>query len=182
MDFKEIEYKYWANDLSKEDLVYKINSACLSSGIDHPEEIYVVSCDDYYTRGNGSKKDFVRFRKNSGRYELTIKVKEKSNVVRKEINLNVSNNQDSSIVEFLTLAGYNKDFQIYKEAWIWGFDDCDVSYYTLSDGRSVIEIEALNYKAIDDGLDIINKWETLLGLDPSNKESRSLYEIFTGVE
>tara|TARA_B100000131_G_scaffold314652_1_gene351838 strand:- start:1336 stop:1878 length:543 start_codon:yes stop_codon:yes gene_type:complete len=179
MNFKEIEYKYWANDLTKEQLMDKIRSVCVESGIEMPEDLYVVSCDDYYTRSNGSKKDFVRFRKNTGRYELTIKVKEKSNVVRKEINLNVSNNQDSSIVEFLSLAGYKKDFQIYKEAWIWNFEDCDVSYYTLSDGRSVIEIEALDYNSVEEGVGIINRWERALSLGESDREPRSLYEIYT---
>ena len=177
MDYKEIEYKYWAKDLSKENFAKRIESVISGFGdIKIPETIYVVSCDDYYTRGSS---DFVRFRKGGGIYELTLKRKEQENVIRKEINLNVTNNEDSAIVEFLTLSGYQKAFQVYKEAWIWNFENCDASYYTLSDGRSVIELESKHYSSLKEGVAVINKWEKLLGLKNLEKESRSLYEIFT---
>ena len=184
MEYKEIEYKYWAKDLSKEDFLKRIEvlvtkRESMSAKYYVPETVYVVSCDDYYTKPNGNGNDFVRFRKGGGRYELTLKRKEKENVVRKEINLNVTDNEDSAIVEFLTLSGYQKSFQVYKEAWIWNFEDCDISYYTLSDGRNVIELEAVKYSTVKDGVKIINKWELLLGLADLNKESRSLYEIFS---
>jgi adenylate cyclase class IV len=180
MDYKEIEYKYWAFDLPKEEFLKRIeNVVSKESEWEMPEVIYVVSCDDYYTRTNGDGVDFVRFRKGGGRYELTLKRKERENVVRTEINLNVTDNEDSAIVEFLTLSGYGKAFQVYKEAWIWNFNDCDVSYYTLSDGRSVVELEAIDYSSVREGVAVINRWEKMLKLKTLEKESRSLYEIFT---
>jgi adenylate cyclase class IV len=180
MNYKEIEYKYWAKELSKEDFSKRIEAVFSKHPeAKFPEVIYVVSCDDYYIRNSKDEKDFVRFRKGGGRYELTLKRKVKKNVVRKEINLNVSNNEDSAIVEFLILSGYKKAFQVYKEAWIWCFDDCDVSYYTLSDGRSVVELEAVNYSSVKQGVETINKWEKALGLSDLTREQRSLYEIFT---
>ena len=54
-----------------------------------------------------------------------------------------------------------------------------VSYYTLSDGRSVVELEAINYNSINEGIRIINKWERELCIRDLTKEKRSLYEIFT---
>ena len=139
MDYKEIEYKYWAEELTKENFGRRIEAVVANKrGILMPEAMYVVSCDDYYNYQNSDNNDFVRFRKGGGGYELTLKRKEKENVVRTEINLDVSGNEDSAIVEFLTLSGYAKSFQVYKEAWIWHFNDCVVSYYTLSDGRSVV--------------------------------------------
>ena len=54
-----------------------------------------------------------------------------------------------------------------------------MSFYTLSDGRSVIELEAVNYHSIKEGVRIINSWEKMLNLNSLKKESRSLYEIFT---
>ncbi len=179
MDYKEIEYKYWAEDMSKEAFLKRVEEAALSSDITTLNDMYVVSCDDYYVKPNGNGNDFVRFRKGGGRYELTLKRKERQNVVRKEINLNVTDNDDSAIVEFLTLSGYQRAFQVYKEAWIWHFEDCDVSYYTLSDGRNVIELEALNYTSVKQGVSAIDRWEKSLGLKKLSKESRSLYEIFT---
>lgn len=177
MEYKEIEYKYWATDLTKEELFGRVEAYALKAEIEMSDTIYVVSCDDYYNRHNSN--EFVRFRKGGGIFELTLKRKEQNNVVRKEINLNVTNNDDSAVVEFLELSGYTKSFQVYKEAWIWHFDDCDISFYTLSDGRSVVELESINYSSIEEGVGIINSWEKNLGLSSLIKEPRSLYEIFT---
>jgi len=173
---KEIEYKYWAGELSKEDFLFRLKSI---DEIDVPEALYVVSCDDYYIKKCEDHADFIRFRKGGSVYELTIKVKEDKNVVRKEVNLNVTDNDDSSVVEFIKLTGYKKEFQVYKEAWIWHFEDCDVSYYTLSDGRSVVELEAVRPNTVEDGVRAISWWEKSLNLSSLQKESRSLYEIFT---
>jgi adenylate cyclase class IV len=175
MNYKEIEYKYWADDMSKEEFALIISKNCVDIG----PPMYVVSCDDYYLINSCGGQSFVRFRKGGGFYELTLKKKEKGNVVRNEINLNVTANDDSAIVEFLTLSGYKKAFQVYKEAWIWKVKDCVISYYTLSDGRSVIELESEGYNTVDDGIEIIDLWEDRLGLGVLNKEVRSLYEIFT---
>ena len=180
MDYKEIEYKYWAKSFTKEDLFSRIEEVVAgNNSLTTPDTIYVVSCDDYYLRDKDSEQNFVRFRKGGGIYELTLKRKLKTNVIRKEINLNVTDNEDSAVVEFLTLAGYEKAFQVYKEAWIWHFDNCDVSYYTLSDGRSVVELEAVNYSSLEEGVRSINDWEESLGLSELTREVRSLYEIFT---
>ena len=182
MNHKEIEYKYWASEeLNKHALSDRLDVICMKTDDMVTDMIYVVSCDDYYTNNSGDGKDFIRFRKGGGRYELTLKRKEKENVVRKEINLNLNFDgiDHSSVEEFLELLGYTKAFQIYKEAWIWHTPKCDISFYTLSDGRSVIELEALNYTSTKQGIATIDKWEKLLKLKSLKKESRSLYEIYT---
>jgi len=141
---------------------------------------YVVSCDDYYIRAGGHAEDFIRFRKGGDRFELTVKRKEGSNLIRKEVNLDVSQNDDLEISSFLDLLGYKKSFQVYKEAWIWNLKNCDASYYTLSDGRSVIELEAhgdLSDKML--AIDTIAEWEYRLEIQDLIKEPRSLYEIYT---
>ena len=80
MNYKEIEYKYWATNLTKEDFLKRIESVVAKErDWEMPEVIYVVSCDDYYNRVNGVGTDFVRFRKGGGRYELTLKRKEREN-------------------------------------------------------------------------------------------------------
>jgi len=173
----EVEYKFWAGGLSKKTFHDKIVAVAGETY----EPLYVCSCDDYYL---GQKKgSFLRYRKGGGKTELTLKIKrDGGNTVRKEINLNMTDNDDSSVVEFLTLSGYKKEFSVFKEAWIWHFDDCDVSYYTLSDGRSVIEIEATKYDLTSDGVKIIDDWTeklNLLSIDEVNREPRSLFEIFT---
>jgi adenylate cyclase class IV len=168
----EVEYKYWACNVSKNEFHALVEEAAS----ERLEPLYVVSCDDYYTR---EASNFLRYRKGGGRTELTLKEKRGSNVIRKEINLNMSDNDDSSIVEFLELSGYKKEFSVFKEAWIFHFDDCDVSYYTLSDGRSVVEVESINYDTTEEAVAILDRWVAALKLDRLEREPRSLFEIFT---
>lgn len=169
----EIEYKYWALDLTKEEFQDRFEEAVNR----RHSPFYVVSCDDYYIRSGHD--DFVRYRKGGGKTELTLKFKRKQNTVRKEINLDVTTNDDISIVEFLKLSGYTKAFSVFKEAWIYHQDDCDISYYTLSDGRSVVEVEAVGAHTVTDGVAIIDAWADRLGLVDLEREKRSLFEIFT---
>jgi adenylate cyclase class IV len=169
----EIEYKFWAGELTKEQFHDRFEAATSA----RTSPFYVVSCDDYYTRN--SNEDFVRYRKGGGRTELTLKFKRKQNTVRKEINLDISSNDDISIVEFLKLSGYEKAFSVFKEAWIYHEDDCDISYYTLSDGRSVVEVEAVGAHTVTEGVSSIDAWSDRLGLVDLERETRSLFEIFT---
>ena len=130
----EVEYKFWAGEFTKRQFHSLLEKAI---GRQY-EPKYVCSCDDYYT--NNDTESFLRYRKGGSKTELTLKQKREGNVVRKEINLDMTANEDSSVVEFLSLSGYEKAFSVFKEAWIWDFEDCDVSYYILSDGRAVIEL------------------------------------------
>ena len=169
----EIEYKFWAGDVTKQDF-----HSLLEVAINRQyEPLYVCSCDDYYVDQNHDS--FLRYRKGGTVTELTLKQKRKGNVVRKEINLNMAANDDSSVVEFLLLSGYEKTFSVFKEAWIWEFDDCDVSYYILSDGRAVVELEATIYDTQEQGIAIIDEWSDKLRCKDLGRESRSLFEIFT---
>jgi adenylate cyclase class IV len=176
----EVEYKYWADGFTKDDL-YDIVMRSEDSLIDDGH-IYAVSCDDYYINDDGSDS-FIRFRKSMGSCELTLKAKQDGNVVRTEINIDVTGNNDMSVESFLLLGGYKKLFSIFKEAWIWRFKNCDVSLYTLADGRSVVEVEATAYTNDKEGVGIISKWESdnlALSLSDGSliREPRSLFEIF----
>ncbi len=184
MENKEIEYKYWATGITNWEFEKKLRKAVSPEyrGANFPKYMYVVSCDDYWenflTTATPGQADFIRFRKGGGLQELTLKRKKQENVVRDEVNIDISGNSETSVAYFLTLLGYTKTFQVYKEAWIWHFDDCVVSYYTLADGRSVIELEAIGYYTTKQGIDTINLYEKSLGIENLEKESRSLYEIF----
>lgn len=169
----EIEYKFWAGNVTKQDFHSLLENAIGSQY----EPVYVCSCDDYYI--NDIQDSFLRYRKGGLGKELTLKQKREGNVVRKEINLDTTSNDDSSIVEFLLLSGYEKAFSVFKEAWIWEFEDCDVSYYVLSDGRAVVELEATIYDTQEQGIAIIDEWADKLKCSELVRESRSLFEIFT---
>lgn len=177
----EIEYKYLANITKKEFHSYlqNMNEVSIIS-----EPIYICSCDDYYKGMNPNS--FIRYRKGSSNTELTLKAKKNGNMIRKEVNLNITGNNDSSIVEFLELSGYNKEFSIFKEAWIWKVNYLnnimDISYYTLPDKRSFIEVEVehgdFNEEA---GIQILNSFvSSILNVEKLGlvRENRSLFEIF----
>jgi adenylate cyclase class IV len=181
----EVEYKYWTN-MSIEEFQQRIRKVCSNWELHEPEHLYAVSCDDYYLN---QEKDFIRHRKSNTGSELTIKKKIDENVVRTEVNINVNENSDLDASQFVRLLGYNKEFQVHKEAWIWDFEEdpnltigynVDVSYYTLADGRSVIELEAhTSHTDLQCAINAINWWENELDLSTEKKEKRSLYEIFT---
>jgi len=176
----EIEYKFWAHvnrrqfheiveNLAEETLVPKV----------------VISEDDYYT--SSGHQGFLRHRKGvslrSGNpyAEITIKRKINGNSCRKEVDINVLGNPEENVVDFLKLANYEFQFTVTKKAWIYHFEDCDVSFYTLEDGRDVIEIEARPeaYSNLEEGTEIINSWMKDLRLSEKDRESRSLFEIFS---
>jgi adenylate cyclase class IV len=170
--------------MSKEEFHRNVTELLQRKRREVVDPLYVVSCDDYYLR-EGDPTLFVRFRKGGGsssdlhKYEMTLKKKEDENVVRTEINVDVTNNHDSAVVEFLTLSGYKKAFSVFKEAWIWFLDDSDLSYYTLSDGRNVIEIEAKDYPNVEEGVRVIKEWQKDLNIPEDIREERSLFEIYT---
>lgn len=176
----EVEYKYHAASLTKEAFHSRIEGYLGEIF----EPYYVVSCDDYYSNDFLENHSFLRYRKGGGLTELTIKIKtdKDNNYIRKEINIDVNGNDDSSIVEFIKLSGYKKLFSVFKEAWIWHIeeDKVDLSYYTLPDGRSFIELEA-ECSSKEEGLNLIDKWEKILKLESLEKENKSLFEIMLGV-
>ena len=179
----EVEYKYWTN-MPVEEFQERIRHAMYMNHRPMPEHLYAVSCDDYYLDSN---KEFIRHRKSNTGSELTVKRKLSENVVRTEVNVDVDNNSDLDIAQFVKLLGYEKKFQIHKEAWIWDVDDgheagnkVDISYYTMADGRSVIELEAhTSHASVEAAIEAINWWEHELNLSTEKKEKRSLYEIYT---
>ncbi len=179
----EVEYKLNPEKITKEDFHSKIESV-MGKAI---EPFYFVSCDDYYSNPEISDTT-LRYRKSREHKELTLKVKKNGNVIRKEINLNISSNNDSSIVEFIKISGYQKRFSVFKEAWVFhlvktgetfGKLECDAAYYTLSDGRSFIELEAVNCNSSEEGVANIDRWLDILSLTNLTKETRSLFEIYS---
>ena len=179
----EVEYKYWTS-MTIQEFQERIRHAMYMNHRPMPVHLYAVSCDDYYLDSN---KDFIRHRKSNTGSELTVKRKLSENVVRTEVNVDVDDNSDLDVSQFVTLLGYDKAFQIHKEAWIWDVDDnheagnkVDISYYTMGDGRSVIELEAHTcHNSVEAAIEAINWWEHELNLSTEKKEKRSLYEIFT---
>lgn len=182
MRFKEIEFKYDASDIKMEDFLKIVEELPIR------QRLLVSSYDEYFTNPEG---DFVRYRHNNDRGELTIKRKldESSNSRRLEVNLPTAGDNVEAVAAFLELLGYHHNFSIYKTCNIFWTEKVDLVYYVVYDKelrekRRFIEIEAdehLEWESEDEAWDEIVKYEKLLeplGITPKNRLRKSLFEIF----
>jgi adenylate cyclase class IV len=187
LDFKEIEYKYSADEIDRmvfKDLVKSLNPKSF---------IYVESKDVYYAK---SKDEFLRYRmpsenKLSGeenRQELTFKKKseEKNNWSRTEINLRIDLNDPLIVDAFCTGLDFKKNFEIKKFCDIFFFEDADIVYYSVKNEEGkyshFLEIEAMENCGMtkEQSLDVLQKYEKLLaplGITPQTRKKLSLWEI-----
>jgi predicted adenylyl cyclase CyaB len=187
LDFKEIEYKYSADDIDRmvfKDLVKTLNPKSF---------IYVESADIYYAK---SKDEFLRYRKPSenklsgeeNRQELTFKKKleEKNNWSRTEVNLRVDLNDPFLVHSFCEGLGFKKNFEIKKFCDIFYFEDADLVYYSVKDQEGkythYLEIECLENCGMtkEQSLEVLQKYEKLLaplGITPQKRKKLSLWEI-----
>jgi adenylate cyclase class IV len=188
LDFKEIEYKYSAEEIDRmvfKDLVKSLNPKSF---------IYVESVDVYYAK---SKDEFLRYRKPSenklsgeeNRQELTFKKKlnENNNWSRFEINLRIDLNDPFLVDQFCEGLNFKKNFEIKKFCDIFYFDDADLVYYSVKseDGKYAhfLEIECLENCGMtkEQSLEILQKYEKLLaplGITPQKRKRLSLWELY----
>jgi len=182
MRFKEIETKYDASDIKMEDFLKIVENLPIR------KKLLVSSHDDYYVNKSG---DFVRYRYNSERGELTVKRKtiESNNNDRVEVNLPTQADDVPTVSRFLGLLGYDPNFSIYKTCNIFWTDKVDLVYYVVYDKefkekRRFIEIEAdeeLEWESEEEAWNEILKYEKMLeplGITPKNRLRKSLFEIF----
>jgi adenylate cyclase class IV len=181
-EFKEIEYKYSANGISK-DVFKKVCDKIHSKETKQPISFWdtltgqtphitnAISSDAFYVNlaPFTYSPDIVRYRYNHDRKELTLKKNtNKENCInRQEINLSLVNTSDFNTVDsFLNMLGYTFDYEIEKDFTIYHFDDCEIVYYTVYDQgkklESFIEIEATKYSNEAEAVSIIDKYEDLL--------------------
>lgn len=182
IEFREIEVKYAADHIKLQDFLNIINTLPIK------KSLLVSSFDEYFTN---NKNDFIRYRHNEGRGELTIKqrVSNKNNNERIEVNVSAGGNNIESIAKFANLLGYQHNFTIYKTCQIFWLDKVDLVYYVVYDKefkelRRFIEIEALEeipWTSAEEAWAEITKYEKLLeplGITPRNRMKLSLFQLF----
>lgn len=182
--FKEVEFKYNANDIKLVDFQKKM------AELKPRFLIETSSWDFYYTN---DKEESIRYRKSEIKPELTIKRKldKDHNHKRIEINLGLTEgDHEETVDQFVRLLNYDFNFKIYKSCFIYFFDEVDVVYYIVYDENMVeqgrfLEIEFLEEKAHESEMDhmfkTLEKFESALGKFGINKKSRiplSLFEMF----
>lgn len=182
MQFKEIETKYDAKDISLQaftDLVTELKPT---------NWMMVSSYDDYFVNKDN---DFIRYRHTDERGELTIKKKttDKNNNERLEVNVPTQGGQLPAITMFVSLLGYQRNFGIYKTCKIAFFDKIVLVYYVVYDNemkeqRRFVEIEANEHHtwtSEQEAWDEVVKYEKIfekIGINSRNRLKKSLFEMF----
>jgi adenylate cyclase class IV len=185
-DFKELEYKYDASEIPLTSFLNMVSRL-------HPVKRQDVSSwDYYYTLASAEKpEEFIRYR-DSQRPELTIKrkTKQSNNWERVEIDLPLdpARTDENTVKSFVNLLNYKENFRIYKSCFIFWFNDVNMVYYIVYDdnmkekGRFIeIEVNKEKVKQLADPFATLKLYEASLlevGIKPSNRLKRSLYEMF----
>lgn len=186
MDHLEIEFKYNAKDIKREDF----DKLCKS--LNPKKELLVLpedSCDYYFSK----KNKFMRFRKCKSSWELTTKVKhdDNNNKVRTEVNIKLgSGMSEGKARAFAEVFNLKPDFAIKKDVQVYWFDKIVLSHYTCIDEAdnkldTFLEIEcdeSYPWKNIEEALAELGAWENTLsklGINAQKRIRRSLFEIYT---
>lgn len=185
-EFKELEYKYKADDVKLTDFVNLMINLIPTKRKD------VSSWDHYYT-SVVTKDAFIRFRE-SDNPELTMKrkIQSSNNWERLEIDLPLDPNRIkiNTVNKWAEMEDYKHNFTIYKSCFIFWYDIVNTVYYVVynEDMKEVgrfIEVEVnkeqvdkLGVDACFEKLKDFEKALTALGISPQNRLKKSLFEMF----
>jgi adenylate cyclase class IV len=183
MKFKELEFKYYADDIGLDQFETLINNIGK-----HRKKMMVSSYDDYFVN---KSNDFIRYRFTDNHGELTVKRKtiDKNNNERIEVNLPTGGDNLRAVEEFCGLLGYDHNFGIYKTCRIYWVDKVVLVWYVVYDKqmkelKRFIEIEAdedLEWDSEELAWQEVTRYEKLfepLGITPRNRVRKSLFELF----
>jgi adenylate cyclase class IV len=182
MQFKEIEFKFDAENIKREAFLGIMDNLSVR------KKMNVSSYDTYFMDDTG---DAIRYRWTDDRGELTIKRKtnKSNNNDRIEVNLPTAGGNLSAVSTFCSLLGYRLNFEIFKTCNIFWVDKVVLVYYVVFDKelnelRRFIEIEAdedLEWESEEQAWSEVVKYEKMLealGITPQNRLRKSLFEIF----
>lgn len=185
-NFKELEFKFKADDVKLQDFLKHLETYSPDRGAD------VSSWDFYYTNAKNND-EFMRYR-DSDSPELTIKrkISTANNWERIEVDLPLDKVRMSKDVAdtWAGLLGYEPNFNIYKTCFIRWIGNVNAVYYIVYNenmkeiGRFIeVEVnkEAVPRLGVDKAFEELKGFEqglSSLGLSPQNRLKRSLFEMF----
>lgn len=175
--FTEIEHKFLVDqNFDRHSFFNKIKSL-------GPIREAKISVRDTYFVLTGNKKHVFRHRFDREIQQLTVKSIELDAAVRTEINLPIDQSkgdQKDVIAAFMKALGCSWSGEILKEIDVAYFDDCEIVFYrAVGSGKIIncVEFEAVSAKSIPAGLATLEKYESALGFDSRQRESKSLFEL-----
>lgn len=177
-DFTELEYKYKADNINLTDFKKLMKKLPIT------RKMEASSWDFYYTNESNS---FIRYRASSTP-ELTQKVKtsESNNWSRVEVDLSLDpiKADKETVTKFVELLGYQENFRVFKTCFVYWLDKVNYVFYNVFDenmkevGR-YIEVECnknsgADQSHLDEAADKLKE----LGLNPSNRMKKSIFELY----
>jgi len=179
LKFKEIEHKFLVDD-SFDLISFKknINKNILV------KDSYRISVVDTYYLIDGIESYIYRHRYDSKSQYLTVKTFGGDNEERTEVNLALfqgEGDQRDAVDAFMGTLGISWSGTIQKDVEVFYSEDCEIVHYLAnSDGREVscVEFESRNAKTKDEAVDVLYKYEEMLGFDSNNRSRLSIFEIF----
>ena len=181
MHFKELEFKYGADNIDMADFINLVSPL-------NPKWMMVSSYDDYFTN---DKEEFIRYRYHDSMGELTIKRKttDANNNDRVEVNVPTDGKSSAAIEAFANLLGYRKNFSVFKTCKIAFLEKVVLVYYVvydenLNEKRRFIEVEAHEaypWASEEEAWTEVIAYENMLaslGISAKNRLKKSLFEIF----
>ena len=143
-----------------------------------PPSVVVV---DHYVLVEAVPKYVYRYRKDRLIEELTIKsLNSDDSRDRFEVNLPIKGLNEEAIRAFLSPLQILWDGAVKKDVLVFEYDAFELVFYEAKNDEKLvrcIEIEAKKYGNKEEALDIIVRVEKALGLDPEQREKKSLLQL-----
>ena len=185
MMFKEIEFKYRADNISLIDFT----DFCVKQG---PASTIIASGYDHFYEKSDDSGSFCRLRVGPDSNQLTFKRKtqDNNNFVRTEHNIDLTPETTREQIEALLAEfGYKYNTSLFKNCFVYKYDNYTGVYYIVYDtsmkelGRFVeLEMsETYGWSSEDEAygqLVLIEKLCKSVGISPQCRVKRSLFELY----
>ena len=185
MTFKEIEFKYRADDISLTDFAAFCNKQSPASSL-------VASGYDYFYEKSDCSGSFCRLRVGPDSNQLTFKRKtqDNNNFVRTEHNIDLTRETTREQIDaLLSEFGYKYNTSLFKNCFIYRYNNYTSVYYIVYDagmkelGRFVeLEMsETYGWSSEEEAygqLVLIEKLCKSVGISPQCRVKRSLFELY----
>lgn len=185
MNFKEIETKYNAENISLTEFIAFCNNR-------DPVKSFNVSGYDHFYDKTGDDESFYRHRVGENFNQLTFKRKtvDNNNFIRTEHNINLKRKVGKDQVAALCAEhGYKYNTSIFKTAFVYQYDNYSLVWYScynteMKELGRFVEIEMsedhewTNDQEAWDLLVALEKLCKSIGVSPQARIKKSLFELF----
>ncbi len=176
-EFIEVEHKYLVDaDFDKKTFAEKLLRL-------EPLRHEFFSPSDTYFAHPREPGYVYRYRRDHDLQELTVKSRGADIEQRLEINLAMSlteGDQTEAVRQFLATLDVQFCGTLRKEIELFEFVDAEVVHYTASFGDKVVqcvEFEALKATSLEQAIQTITRYETILGFLAVNRCKTSLFDL-----